>query len=143
MNKLIVLVSVAAGFILTGCGSKQDANEKNFSAAISQYLDQKGELCLTTSGSKWPVDVTKMDLAMKKAIPYGVAGAMEALATAGLVSEVDVGAVKRYSLSDMGKNFIVRKKSLSTVSEVNEKLCKVIFAMEKNLWQASLSGKGR
>jgi hypothetical protein len=37
------------------------------------------------------------------------------LAEAGLVSEVDVGAVKRYSLSDMGKKFY-RKKEITEYS---------------------------
>lgn len=114
---IVVLFGVA---FLTGCGNKQDANEKNFGAAIGQYLDKKGELCLDFK--KWPVDVSEMDLRMQKIIPTGKVEQMEALAAVGLVSGVDAeveerrfgGAgqptgrkfkVKRYTLTDAAKPF--------------------------------------
>ncbi len=117
MNNKMIFAVAAGVFLAAGCGSKQDANEKNFGAAISQYLDKKGELCL--SFGKWPVDVDEMDLSMQKNIPTGKAGQMEALAAVGLVSgtdtEVDVklmfgnqvrkSKVKRYILTDAGKKF--------------------------------------
>lgn len=111
--------AVVGAITLTACGSKTDANEKNFGVAISQYLDKKGELCLRLN--KWPVDVTEMDLRLQKAIPTGTAGQMQALAAVGLVSEVDTEVdqigmvdnkptghkfkVKRYTLTDAGKKF--------------------------------------
>jgi len=113
---IIVLVGVA---VLAGCGSKQDANEKNFGTAIGQYLDKKGELCLSLN--KWPVDVSEMDVILQKTMPTGTAGQMEALAAVGLTSGTDIEVdqismfgnkptgnkfkVKRYVLTDAGKKF--------------------------------------
>lgn len=122
MKKAIVVLFGVS--ILAGCGSKQDANEKNFGVAISQYLDKKGELCLRLN--KWPVDVSEMDLRMQKTMPTGTAGQMEALAAVGLVSETDTEVdqigmfdnkptghkfkVKRYVLTDAGKKFYQEKE---------------------------------
>jgi hypothetical protein len=124
MKSRVIWSIVVSAVVLAGCGSKQDANEKNFGAAISQYLDKKGELCLGTN--KWPVDVTEMDLRLQNTIPTGTAGQMEALTAVGLVSGVDaevdqVGMfdnkptghkfkVKRYTLTDAGKRFYREKE---------------------------------
>jgi hypothetical protein len=104
--------------LLTGCGSKTDANEKNFGAALGQYLDKKGDLCLNIA--KWPVDVSEMDLRLQKTMPRGTAGQMAALEAVGLVKEADVEIegtgfdgkptgvkfkVKRYALTDAAKPF--------------------------------------
>ncbi|WP_255417055.1 hypothetical protein [Dyella sp. M7H15-1] len=37
--KSVVGGVIAMSMVLTGCGSKTDANEKNFGAAIGQYLE--------------------------------------------------------------------------------------------------------
>jgi hypothetical protein len=86
MHRNLALAVLAAA-TLTACGNKTDANEKNFSMAISQYLDKKGELCLELNN--WPVDVSEMDLNMQKDRPTDKAGKMEALAAAGLVFGAD------------------------------------------------------
>lgn len=124
MKKRVICTAVLGALVLAGCGSKQDANEKNFGAAISQYLDKKGELCLRLN--KWPVDVTEMDLRMQKTMPTGTAGQMEALAAIGLASGTDTEVdqigmfdnkptghkfkIKRYVLTDAGKKFYSEKE---------------------------------
>ncbi|HEY0200584.1 MAG TPA: hypothetical protein VGC24_02705, partial [Burkholderiaceae bacterium] len=124
MKKNTALVVILGMLSLIGCGSKQDANEKNFGAAISQYLNKKGELCLRVDN--WPVDVTEMDLRLQKTSPTGAAGRMEALAAIGLASGTDVEIdqvsmfdnkptghklkIKRYVLTDKGKNFSSKKE---------------------------------
>lgn len=122
MQKFTSILAVAATVSLTACGSKTDANEKNFGAAMSQYFDKKGDLCLNTK--QWPVEVTEMDLRMEKALKSGSAARMGALQSVGLVKgedvEVDImgimgkptGAkakVKRYSLTDAAKPFAQEK----------------------------------
>jgi hypothetical protein len=124
----VMCSAVLGALVLVGCGSKQDANEKNFGAAISQYLEKKGDLCLGLN--KWPIDVTEMDLRLQKNMPTGLAGKMESLAAVGLVSGVDaeidqVGMfdnkptgrkfkVKRFTLTDASKNFY-REKEVSRI----------------------------
>lgn len=120
MKSKVIFAVVTGTILVAGCGSKQDANEKNFGVAVGQYLDKKGELCLRLN--KWPVDVTEMDLRMQKTMPTGTAGQMEALASVSLVVGADteveergfggVGQatgrkfkVKRYVLTDAGKKF--------------------------------------
>jgi hypothetical protein len=104
--------------LLAGCGSKTDANEKNFSAAIEQYLDKKGELCLNIT--RWPVDVDAMELRLQKTLPTATAGRMAALEAVGLVTGADIEIeavgfdgkpnggmlkVKRYTMTDAAKPF--------------------------------------
>lgn len=130
--KRAVVLGIAL-VVLAGC-SKKSANETNFGNAISQYLDQKGDLCLNMK--KWPVDVSSMDLQMQKSFPTGTAGQMAALEAVGLVkgtdTEVDqIGAftnkptgnkfkVKRYVLTDAAKPF--EKQSENEYSGVNGKV---------------------
>lgn len=54
MQKNIAILAVLGTVTLTACGSKADANEKDFGAAMTQYFDKKGDLCLNTK--RWPVD---------------------------------------------------------------------------------------
>ncbi|MBF6989470.1 hypothetical protein [Cupriavidus sp. IK-TO18] len=109
--------ALLAAALTAGCGSKTDPNEKNFGAALSQYLEKKGELCL--GFSKWPIDVTETDLRLEKTMPSGTAGRMAALERAGLVSsamtEIEEKSyitgtpmkftVKRYTVTEAGKNY--------------------------------------
>ncbi len=134
MKKSVMCAAISGAMILAGCGSKQDANEKNFSAAISQYLDARGELCLRLNN--WPVDVTEMELRYKKTMPAGTAGQMEALEAVGLVSGVEAEVdqlsllynkptgkkfkVKRYDMTDAGKKFY-REKLVNQISIHGEK----------------------
>lgn len=117
MKRIAVLVT--SSILLAACGNKTDANEKNFGAALSQYLDKKGDLCLQLKD--WPVEVSEMDLRLQETMPTGTAGQMAALKAVGLVSGVDVErdemypfgnkptgrkfTVKRYTLTEIGKKF--------------------------------------
>ncbi|MFC5741444.1 hypothetical protein [Dyella tabacisoli] len=118
-------LAALATLALAGCGSKQDVSEKNFAAAIGQYLDQKGELCLGLN--KWPVELTTMDLQMAKTITTGTAGQMAALEAVGLAAGADAEVdqigfmsnqptgqklkVKRYTLTAEGKKFYREKEA--------------------------------
>lgn len=117
MNKAVGS-AIAMTILLAGCGSKTAANEKNFGAAVGQYLDKKGELCLNIT--RWPVDVNGMDLRLQKTMPTGTAGRMASLEAVGLAkgeeTEVDIvdimgkptGAktkIKRYTLTAAAKPF--------------------------------------
>ena len=117
MKKIILVLPIFLA--LAGCGNKQDANEKNFSAAINQYFDKHGDLCLTLK--KWPIDVTENDLTMQKSAPTWIAAQAAALQAAGLVSGSDAEVdepnlfnsaivkkvkVKRYELTDSGQKFL-------------------------------------
>lgn len=122
MQKNIVILAVFGSVVLVGCGSKTDANEKNFGAAMTQYFDKKGDLCLNTK--RWPIDLSEMDLRLQKTLQSGSANQMAALEAAGLVksedAEVDImgimgkptGAkarIKRYTLTDAAKPFAQEK----------------------------------
>ena len=106
---------------LVACSDKQEANDQNIGAAVSQYLSQHGELCLSYRFS-WPTDVSEQDIKnghmgfMGVKIPQ-----LQALEKAGLVTVSDAEddgrdgtisptptgqklKVRRYVLSDAGKN---------------------------------------
>lgn len=115
---ILVIVALGAGF-LAGCSNKSGANEKNFGAALSQYFEKKGELCLYPQS--WPVDVTEIDLMMRKDSPHGIAAEMAALEAVGLAASMDIveGAdyfkrkIKRYTLTEAVKPFYREKKRRS------------------------------
>ena len=112
---LPLLLGLSLCAALSACNSKTSANEKNFGAAITQYFDKKGEMCLDPV--TWPVDVYETDLRQQKLYPDGVAGQMAALESAGLAKGEDVevaGAlaggpkvkVRRYTMTDAAKPFL-------------------------------------
>ena len=103
--------AVAMAILLAGCGSKTDANEKNFGAALDHYFDKRGDLCLHLT--KWPVEMTGTQLIFdgKK---------MAALESIGFVRSEDaemqrtgsdgkpIGRpekIKRYTLTDAAKPY--------------------------------------
>ena len=109
MNKRLVFVAVLSTLVFTGCGSKQDANEKNFKIAIQNYLDVKYPKCYFTEN--FPAVVMDFDLKNEKVT-------FAALIKAGLVSVKDepheetnfLGAKKTtikptFYLTDEGKKF--------------------------------------
>ncbi len=118
-NKMQFGILAVLGIVmLTACGSKTDANEKNFGVALTRYFDKKGGLCLDTK--RWPVDLSEYEVRLQKTQAFSRGGQMAALEAAGLVKgediEVDVmdimgkptgrkRKVKRYTLTDAAKPF--------------------------------------
>src|ERR1700680_4307690 len=60
MKNSVRCVMVLGTVLLAGCGSKNNANEKNLSEATNAYLVKKGQLCLGIA-TKWPVDLQDSD----------------------------------------------------------------------------------
>ena len=126
MKKNVLCVMVLGTLLLIGCGSKNDANEKNLSDATNAYLVKKGQLCLGIA-TKWPVDLQDSDRG-----PGSVKGSeMAALEKIGLVrsqeTETEVtplsGArsvkvkVLRYELTDDGKKFYQEKEAPGLIGQ--------------------------
>lgn len=86
--KKICAVLIATTVVLSACGSKTDANEKNFHAAMSQYLEKRGGLCL--NGQKWPVEFPPMTLQMHERQALSQVTQMLALEAAGMAKSEDV-----------------------------------------------------
>ncbi|MNZ44405.1 hypothetical protein D3C78_620360 [compost metagenome] len=120
--------AIAMAILLAGCGSKNDANEKNFGAAMSQYFNKKGSLCLNIRD--WPVDLTEMDLRLQKPKQTSNANRMAVLEEAGLVKSEDTEAdikgligqptgaktrIKRFTLTDAAKPF-VQERDVDSIS---------------------------
>jgi hypothetical protein len=126
MKNNALCIMVLGTFLLAGCGSKNDANEKNLSEATNAYLVKKGQLCLGLA-SKWPVDLQDSDRG--QGIVRG--SQMAALEKAGLVrsheAETEItplsGAspvkskVLRYELTDDGKKFYREKEVPGLIGE--------------------------
>ena len=124
--KNTALCVMVLGSLLLGCGSKNDANEKNLSEATNAYLVKKGQLCLGIA-TKWPVDLQDSDRG-----PGIVRGSeMAALEKVGLVrsheTETEViplsgsppvkAKVLRYELTDDGKKFYQEKEAVSLMGK--------------------------
>jgi hypothetical protein len=124
--KKVLCVMVLGTFLLGGCRSKNDANEKNLSDAMNTYLVKKGQLCLGIA-AKWPVDLQDSDRG-----PGIVRGTqMAALEKVGLVrsheTETEVTPlsgtapvkvkVLRYELTDDGKKFYQEKEAAGLIGQ--------------------------
>ncbi|WP_434779045.1 hypothetical protein [Neisseria sp. Ec49-e6-T10] len=122
MQKYIIALSVICSISIVACSNKTDANEQNFTTAMNQYFDKKGDLCLNIK--KWPVDVSEGSLGMQNNTPSSEVNRMVALEAVGLVRGEDaevqgtnfsgepngvIRKVKRYMLTDAAKNFIQEK----------------------------------
>lgn len=120
MNTERLAALMAAPIVLVACGSPTDPNERNFSAALQQYFDKRGDLCLGLR--KWPVDVASDHPPGRNTWGVDIAGQMTALESAGLVKaeEVDVETpafraaakrkVRRYALTEAAKPFAREQK---------------------------------
>jgi hypothetical protein len=120
MQKPIAIIATLTILSLTACGAKTDANEKNFHAAMTQYFDKKGDLCLNSM--RWPVDVTEMDRRLHTSNENQMIALESAGLATGLETEIDIqdfmgskssGAktrVIRYTLTDAAKPFAQEKE---------------------------------
>ena len=126
MKNNVLCVMVLGSLILVGCGSKNDANEKNLSDAANAYLVKKGQLCLGLA-TKWPVDLQESDRG-----PGIVRGSeMAALEKVGLVrsheTEIEItplsgtrpvkAKVLRYELTDDGEKFYQEKEPAGLIGQ--------------------------
>jgi hypothetical protein len=154
MQKSSILLVAIVAITLTGCGSKTDASKKNFSAALNQYFDKQGDLCLRAE--KWPVKVDSMDMIFEKSFSNGTANKMTALEAVGLVKEIDVdnaqgnnnkpkggdSKVKQYELTDAAKKFYQEKVVNDGIGEedrVEGKLCWGKRALDKVIkWEGPM-----
>ncbi|MGI4858429.1 MAG: hypothetical protein ACRYHA_16250 [Janthinobacterium lividum] len=105
---------MSLALLLAGCGSKNDASERNFSTAVTHYLDDNGDLCLDVGS--FPVDVSESDLKLQASEPAGQAARMAALQRAGLVSSIDVSLGQLGFVDDRptGHRLRVRRYELTT-----------------------------
>ena len=108
---LSLILGVTLSATLAACDGKSSANDKNFGAAVTQYLEKKGDMCLDPM--KWPVDVYEIDVRQQKLYPDGVAGQMAALEAVGLARGEDAelpGGLKvkarRYTMTDAAKPYL-------------------------------------
>jgi hypothetical protein len=143
-----VALTVALVALISGCTSKKDPSEKNFGAAIDAYLAKKGALCL--NDQTWPTELGEIE--KKMGSPFGgagPAGRMEALASQGLVSSLEVEKpvlsytgkptgrtqkITRYDLTDRGRQHFRESQgrfSKPKEGEVRGELCYGNKALDK------------
>jgi hypothetical protein len=110
MKKLIlptllcsVLVACSTGTVAVSDDPKEP-NEKNFKAALSQYFEKNGELCLGIYS--WPVAIMAFELESRDTSLGNKANQMEALAAVGLVKSKDDKNTRGYFLTDAAKPFL-------------------------------------
>lgn len=138
MRNRVLWFMVLETFLLAGCGSKSDANVRDFSDATNAYLAKKGQLCLGIA-TKWPVDLQDSDRG-----PGIVRGSeMAALEKIGLVRSHEAeteftplsgsrpvkAKVLRYELTDDGKKFY-REKDVVGLGPNKEALGDICFGQQ-------------
>jgi len=83
-TRTLIGLALLSSVWLAGCDSKNDANEKNLAAAMTQYLDKRGQLCRTVS-MRFPVDLAPEEVANPG--PNSTAAQMAALVAVGLMDK--------------------------------------------------------
>lgn len=140
---IIASSAIAMAGLLAGCGSKTDANEKNFADAINTYRAKKGPWCLDIG--KLPIDVSEDDVRSAKNEPTGKASRMAALEAVGLVKGETVEVmgfglygprpykVKRYSLTEAAKPFEQPKEFVrpNSIKGMRTNLCWTNMVLDK------------
>jgi len=96
MSRILVVLTLLTGVLLAGCDSKNDASEKNFAVAMTQYLDKRGQLCRMVS-MRFPVDLAPEEVANPG--PNSTAAQMAALVAVGLMNEQVVQVQDIWSFS--------------------------------------------
>ena len=97
---------------ISGCGSKMDANEKNFRAALEPYFEQGGQLCLEHFDS-WPAKVFSYlgDDDQEKLIkPLVDLGFVSLLDTKTLDTPPN-STVSRYQLTELGRTYLSKTEN--------------------------------
>jgi len=127
-NTKIIFISIAASVLLGACSSPKDANEKNFKAAIQDYLSQD-QACMRIFDRRDELPTIQVksnryndDLRIKTfdaLVSYGIF-TVEKNEEEGNNS-VKRHKVKSYTLTDKGKEF-VQVKNTSYSGDTNE-LC--------------------
>ncbi len=144
MKKSLIYTALLGAVLLAGCGSKTDANEKNFGAVISDEL-KRVEVCLPFE--KWPYRVVANDT--------GRMGQMTVLEAAGLVSGADFETddlnfmgkptgrkikLRIYNLTGEGKKFFHDNEAAKAADVVNGNLCYGKLSLDKIVkWEGTNS----
>ena len=90
---------------ISGCGSKMDANGKNFRAALETYFEQDGQLCLAHFET-WPVEVNAdpfwkdRKIRIQALVDAGIASHLGTETRTGILGKQ---TVSRYQLTDLGR----------------------------------------
>lgn len=113
-KKILAVAAISAVLLLTGCGSKKDANKSNFAEAIQSYLDTRNGVCISLPAKEAPFRLEQKPF-------FDIINAQEkatAMVSAGLLSARDIempqpGTNKlvpgaEYSLTDAGKKYLVK-----------------------------------
>jgi hypothetical protein len=150
MKKNIAILAAISVATLAACGSKTDANEKNFRAAIEQGFDKKGELCIKTES--WPVDLNEYDLRWQTLETKQMAALEAAGLAKGEKTEVEEeglpdrasllngtaskpriikSKIMRYTLTDAAKPFEREKPADGSAAKKHIDLCWGKMALDK------------
>jgi hypothetical protein len=123
--KIKFFAIIAMMFVSTAalCANQKEPNKKVLETALKQYLAKQGDLCV--GKFDWPIDVSQRDIEMRSrdAIQMPV---MEKLglvmSSSGTTIRKGEGdaeesvLVKRYTLTDAGKKFYVRREMITVIS---------------------------
>jgi hypothetical protein len=104
---------------LAACSGGAPANRESFTAAVNDYLAQRGDLCLAKNA--WPIDVTQreVDAGARNARQMPVLERVGLVVSSPANVEVDGDGegtmkrvdVRRYALTDAGRKYYLKRVS--------------------------------
>lgn len=151
-NFAFAFVSCTTAVFLSACtGGERQANQANFTAAMTTYLAARGDLCLAKN--RWPIDVTSSEFDSGNSRN---AVQMPVLEKLGVVSSNTVSVVKtdedgvktsepakRYMLTDLGKQSYLsraprKRPTGDRFADATQDLCAVHLSLDKVVgWEAA------
>ena len=140
-RSILACSALASILVLTACAKKTDATVANFTAAMNEYLAQRGDLCL--GKSTWPIDVTERDtltgardaVQMPVLEKLGLVSSADAIAEIKDEDQVTTVPARRYQLTEAGKRYYLSRET-GAVTPTGEKvlasdLCAARLSLDK------------
>jgi hypothetical protein len=142
--KIYLLALTLTG--LAACGGRTEADRGSFTAAVNDYLDTRGDLCL--GKYDWPIEVSAQEIQAggRNAIQLPV------LEKLGVVRSTAVSAddhpqqgaaplmVRRYELTDTGKKYYLKREGGGTHARPAD-FCAAKLSLDKIVaWEVHENG---
>jgi hypothetical protein len=125
-RRCLAMLAAAAMTIgtLAACSPPADADEQALKAAVTEYLAERGQLCL--GKTRWPIDLTQheIDLGARNALQMPVLERLGLVASSVAEVEMDEEGtihrlkVRRYELTEAGRAYFVQRPAHSKVAAV-------------------------
>jgi hypothetical protein len=131
---------------LAACGGRADADRNSFTAAVKDYLDKRGDLCL--GKYDWPIEVSAQEIQAggRNAVQLPVLEKLGVVRSTGVSADEhpqEAAAplvVRRYELTETGKKYYLKRAGAGS-REHPADFCAAKLSLDKVVgWEVHRNG---